>query len=194
MDAQGRHLAQAATDSNMERWEVDLGRSRLTFKLRHIVMHEIEGRFTRWGGTLVIDRASPSRFRADIWVDLASIQTGNPERDAHLCSSEFLDVARFPRAQFRSTDVQLEDQRITIDGWLDLHGVVRDVELRASVGPVTTEPDGRERTRYAARGTLDRQAFGLHWNQDLDIGGVVVSDEVAIAGDLELVRTAGVAS
>jgi polyisoprenoid-binding protein YceI len=127
----------------------------------------------------------------EIWVDLASIETGDAERDAHVRSDEFLDVTHFPRAQFRSADVRLEDEQIIVEGRLDLHGVVRDVELRASAGPVHMGADGRERSRYAARGTIDRQSFGLHWNQDLDVGGVVVGDEVEIVGDVELVRTNG---
>ena len=69
-----------------------------------------------------------------------------------------------------------------------------DVELRATVGPVTTGPDGRQRRRYVASGSIDRQSFGLHWNQDLDVGGVVLGDIVEIAGDVEVVRSNGPAT
>jgi polyisoprenoid-binding protein YceI len=78
---------------------------------------------------------------------------------------------------------------VVIEGLLDLHGVVHDVEIRANVGPMTIGDDGRERNSYTARGTIDRQSFGLHWNQDLDVGGVVVGDDVDIVAKLELVRT-----
>jgi polyisoprenoid-binding protein YceI len=123
-----------------------------------------------------------------IWVDLASIETGDAERDAHVRSPEFFDVARFPRAEFESNDVRIEDERLIVEGALALHGAVGDVELRASLGPASAGADGRPRSRCTARGTLDRQTFGLHWNQDLDVGGVVVGDAVEIAGDVELVR------
>ena len=174
-----------------ERWEVDLGRSSLTFNLRHIVVQQIRGEFERWGGTLFINRRDPSLSSAHIWIDLASITTGDTDRDAHVRSAEFLDVAQFPRAEFTSTDVRIEDGEIIIEGVLDLHGAVRDVEMRVRPGAASIDADGRERTVYTARGTLDRQSFGLHWNQDLDIGGVVVGDQVEIVGHAELVHTNG---
>jgi polyisoprenoid-binding protein YceI len=177
-----------------ERWEVDPARSTLTFTLRHIVVHQIQGRFERWGGRLFINRHDPSLSSLHIWVDLASITTGDLERDAHVRSPEFLDVARFPRAEFNSTDVRAGDGEIVVEGILDLHGAVRAVEMRAIAGTANVGADGRQRCRYTTQGTLDRQAFGLHWNQDLDVGGVVVGDQVEIIGHAELVLTNGSAS
>lgn len=176
-------------DPEIETWTVDPGRSSLTFSLSHIVVRQIRGRFARWGGTMSINRKQPWLSNVDIWVDLASITTGDAERDAHVRSAEFLDVARFPGARFRSKKVRLEEQRVIVEGTLDLHGVVREVELRVNVEPATTRPDGQERAIYTARGTLDRQSFGLHWNQDLDVGGVVVGDQVELVGNVEVVRT-----
>jgi polyisoprenoid-binding protein YceI len=100
-------------------------------------------------------------------------------------------VARFPRAEFHSTDVRIAGGEIIVEGALDLHGVVRDVEMRAIAGVASIGADGRPRSVYTARGTLDRQAFDLHWNQDLDVGGVVVGDRVEIVGHAELVHTNG---
>lgn len=177
-----------------ERWEVDLARSSLTFNLRHIVVQQIQGRFERWGGTLFINRQDPSLSSVHIWIDLASITTDDPERDAHVRSSEFLDVGRFPRATFESTDVHIAGGEIVVEGALDLHGLIRDVEMRAIAGTASIDPDGRGRAVYRARGTLDRQSFGLHWNQDLDVGGVVVGDRVEIVGYAELVHTNGAPS
>jgi polyisoprenoid-binding protein YceI len=136
---------------------------------------------------LFINGAEPSLSSAHVWVDLASIDTADPERDAHVLSPEFFDVAQFPRAEFESTDVRIEDEQVIIEGRLALHGAVCDVELRAVLGPASTGSDGRQRRRCTARGTLDRQSFGLHWNQDVDVGGGVVGDEVEIAGEVELV-------
>jgi polyisoprenoid-binding protein YceI len=179
-----------AGDSLPERWEIDPTRSSLTFKLRHIVAQQIRGRFERWGGTLFIDRHQPWLSSVEVWVDLASITTDVPERDAHVRSSEFLDVARFPRAEFKSTNVSVPDGQIVVEGLLSMHGVVHDVEIRADVelGETTDDSGGRERTLYTARGVIDRQSFGLHWNQDLDIGGIVVGDEVEITAKVEVLR------
>ena len=181
-------------DPTVERWDVDPARSSLTFTLRHIVVQQIRGRFERWGGTLFVSRHEPWLSSVEIWVDLASGTSDDPQRDTHVRSPEFLDVARFPRARFRSTDVRFEDERLVVEGTLDLHGVICDVELRATFGPVTTGADGRQRRRYMASGTIDRQSFGLHWNQDLDVGGVVLGDIVEIAGDVEVVRSNGPAT
>ena len=177
--------------STTERWDIDAARSSLGFHVRHIVVQQIRGRFERWGGTLFIDRQKPWLSTVHVWVDLASITTDDFERDAHVRSTEFLDVARFPRAEFKSTNVEIPDGQIVVEGILNLHGIVHDVELRAEVGKSSTGPDGRQRTTYAARGVLDRQSFGLHWNQDLDVGGIVVGDEVEVVANVEAVRREG---
>ncbi len=169
------------------RWEVDGERSSLTFQLRHIVVQQIRGRFERWGGTLFIDRQQPWLSSAQLWVDVASITTGDPERDAHVRSSEFLDVRNFPRAEFKSTNVRLLDGEVVLHGILALHGIVHDVAIRATAGETKTGPDGRERAVYTARLVIDRQSFGLHWNQDLDVGGIVVGDEVELSATVEAV-------
>jgi polyisoprenoid-binding protein YceI len=163
-------------------------RSSLTFSLRHLVIQEIRGQFTRWGGELFLDRVEPWLSSVHVWVDLASIVTDAPERDEHLRSTEFLDVARFPRADFKSTNVEVRDERVELGGRLDLHGVLGDFALAVEPGPTAFDPDGTLRTRYTARGTLDRQAYGLHWNQDLDVGGIVVGDRIEIVAKLELLR------
>ena len=174
-----------------ERWEIDPARSSLTFNLRHIVVQQIRGRFERWGGTLFIDRRQPWLSSVEVWVDLASVTTDDPERDAHVRSSEFLDVARFPRAEFKSTNVEIPDGQVVVEGRLSMHGVVHDVAIRADVevGETMADSAGRQRTFYTARGVIDRQSFGLHWNQDLDIGGIVVGDEVEIMAKVEVLHS-----
>jgi polyisoprenoid-binding protein YceI len=194
MSQVGNESSSTAVDSATEQWDIDPTRSSLTFSLRHIVVQQIGGQFDRWGGTLYINRRDPSLSRVHVWIHLASITTGDAERDAHVRSSEFLDVARFPRAEFHSTGVRIADGEIIVAGTLDLHGVARDVEMRAIVGAASAESDGRLRSVYTARGTLDRQSFGLHWNQDLDVGGVVVGDKVEIVGHAELVHIDGAAA
>jgi polyisoprenoid-binding protein YceI len=174
-------------DPPTQQWDIDPARSSLTFKLRHIVVQQIRGRFERWGGTLFIDRQQPWLSSVRVWVDLASVTTDDAERDIHVRSTEFLDVARFPRAEFKSTNVGIPDGEVSIQGVLTLHGIDHDVETRATIGGATTEPDGRQRMTFTARGIIDRQSFGLHWNQDLDIGGIVVGDEVEIEAKVEAV-------
>jgi polyisoprenoid-binding protein YceI len=150
-----------------ERWQIDPAASTLRFALRHLVVGEIRGQFHRFGGSLLLDRQDPARSRVEIWVDLASIETGDPERDAHVRSPEFLDIAQYPRATFTSTAVELSDEQVVLRGPLDLHGVVHPLELRVAPGPTALDDEGVPRSHYKVHGVLDRQAFGLHWNQDL---------------------------
>jgi polyisoprenoid-binding protein YceI len=181
-------MTTATEGAAQQGWVIDGERSKLAFGLRHIIVQRIEGRFERWGGALFVDRAQPSLSSVEVWIDLDSITTGDLERDAHVRSSEFLDVAHFPRAKFSSDRVQVRGEEVVVNGRLDLHGIVHDVQVTVEVGATSTDPDGRTRTRYSARATIDRQSFGLHWNQDLDVGGIVLGDEVEIRANLELVR------
>lgn len=174
-----------------ERWEIDGSKSKLTFALRHFVVGEIKGDFGRWGGALLLDPAHLGRSSLEVWIDLASLDTESAERDAHLRSPELLDVARFPRAEFRSTSIALRaDGGAVVSGRLDLHGATRDVELTV-VSRWPWAPDkGGLQGGYTVHGKFDRQTFGLHWNQDLDLGGIVVGDNVELTAHIEMIRTA----
>ncbi len=176
-----------------ERWEIESDRAQLQFSLRHIVISEIQGRFRRWGGEMTFDPDDVAATSLRVWVDLASIETGDAERDAHVMSAEFLDVARFPRAEFTSTAIAVSsDGEAAVSGTLQLHDTTGAVELTVAVQRTWLDDDGRMRAAYTAQGEVDRQAFGLRWNQDLDFGGVVVGDRVRIEARFEMVRSDGV--
>jgi polyisoprenoid-binding protein YceI len=172
-----------------ERWLIDAARSKMQFVLRHMVLSEIRGEFAQWGGELSVDPGDRARSSVDVWIGLASIATGDPERDQHLRSPELLDVARFPRAEFRSTTVApTGDGEAVLTGKLDLHGVPGTVELRVLAQRTWVDEGGRARAEYLVRGRINRQAFGLRWNQDLDFGGVVVGDHVDVEARVQVVR------
>lgn len=174
-----------------ERWEIDGSSSQLSFSLRHIVVSQIEGSFRSWGGEMQFDPGYVPRTQIQVWIDLGSIDTGAVDRDAHLRSAEFLDTNRFPRAQFTSTEVGLlRDGEASVTGRLQLHGVSRDVELSVIVQRTWIDEHGLLRAVYRVRGAIDRQSFDLHWNQDLDVGGIVVGDKVELDARVEVVRTA----
>jgi len=174
--------------NSIECWQVVGIESALTFSLRHIVVSEIRGRFRRWGGMLMFDREDRSRARLKAWIDLASVDTGSLERDQHIRSVEFFDVGRFPFAEFRSDTIDaLDEQRFVARGSLALHGVDRQVEL--IVAPAPQRPGGdATRATYEVRTTIDRQAFGLRWNQDLDAGGLVVGDRIDVSARVQALR------
>ena len=171
-----------------ERWELDGSHTRLTFKLRHLIFQHIKGRFERCGGVLFLDRLQPSLSSAEVWVDLSSIDTESEERDAHVKSAEFLDVARFPRATFTSTTVDVQGSEVIVNGRLNLHGIVRDVAL--TVRPATMPPHAEpgQRQSFSINAQINRQEFGLRWNQDLDVGGGILGDKVDLQAHVEVVR------
>jgi polyisoprenoid-binding protein YceI len=180
-----KDVARTKHDGELERWEIDPAGSQLRFTLRHLVVQQIRGEFRRWGGTLFLDRAEPWLSTVEAWADLGSIDTDSVERDAHICSAEFLDVARFSRAEFKSSAVDPRDGHLVVRGRLQLHGVTRDLDLEIT----HAEPKAAsKRSAYSVRGKLDRQLFGLHWNQDLDVGGVVVGDEIELSAEVQIVR------
>jgi polyisoprenoid-binding protein YceI len=180
-----RETPKRTKDGDLERWEINPAGSRLTFVLRHLVVQQIHGRFGRWGGTLFLDRQQPWLSSVRVWIDLASIDTDSAERDEHIRSPELMDVAQYPRADFESTSIEPRDGALQLRGRLDLHGVIHDVELEVVARPGATSAG---RSVYGVSGKLNRQSFGLRWNQDLDIGGVVVGDEVELAAEVEVIR------
>jgi polyisoprenoid-binding protein YceI len=178
-----------ASEVGSTRWQIDPTRSTLGFSLRHIVVHHIRGTFRSWGGTVSLDPADPARSRVDVWVDLTSIDTGDPERDDHVRSAEFFEVARHPRAVFTSRSVGLVEGRApVIRGVLGLHGVMVEVPVEITANEKRVDPAGGERRVYTIKASLDRQQFGLRWNQDLDAGGVVVGDNIAVEAHVETVQ------
>lgn len=182
-----RESTRRAPAPDLERWEIDPARSSLKFVLRHLIVSEIRGQFRRWGGTLFFNPQQPLLSSLEVWVDTATIDTDSVERDGHIRSSEFLDVAKFPRAEFECTSVEPQNGHVLARGRLALHGVVHDLDVQ--IEPFATPPQPDQTYRVTAK--LDRQNFGLHWNQDLDVGGVVVGDEIVVQAELRLVRKNG---
>jgi polyisoprenoid-binding protein YceI len=185
-----RALAAARTrPSADEDWRIDPAHSTVRFSLRHMVVQQINGEFRRWGGTIAPDEVNPIKSRVRVWIDLASVDTGNAERDHQIRSAAFFDVAAFPRAVFASTEIRLPGGgNPTVRGRLRLHGAERPVDLEIVRRGERTDADGNERAVYDVRGRLDRRDFGLRWNQDLDVGGVVVGDHVRVEAHVEALR------
>jgi len=174
--------------ADLERWEIDPQRSTLRFALRHLVVSEIKGTIRRWGGTLFLDRKQPLLSTVRVWIDVSTIATGEPERDDHIRSSEFLDVQRVPQADFESSAIEASGGRAIVHGRLHLRDVTHDLDVE--VEPFAVPVAGQANV-YRVRAKIDRQTFGLHWNQDLDVGGIVVGDDIRLSADLTIVRTNG---
>ncbi len=173
----------------VERWEIDSGHSGVHFSVRHMVIAKVRGQFSRWSGTVVAEDGDLGRASVEVVIDGSSIDTGVADRDAHLKSQDFLDVARYPELTFKSRHVETSgDERLKITGDLTIHGVTREVVLDVEYAGRTRDPWGNERAGFAARTSIDRRDYGLVWNQVLEAGGLLVGERVDIEIEVEAVK------
>jgi polyisoprenoid-binding protein YceI len=173
----------------IELWHAGPPESEIRFALRHLVMAEIAGRATRWSATLTFDFEQPSLSSVEVVIDAASLDTGATERDNHVRSAEFLDVFDFPQIRFESREVRpVGPGRYEVAGDLTIRDVTRTVTLEVEERTPREPGAIAEPLVFTAQATIDRQAFGLHWNQDLDVGGVVVGDKIDLRIALEARR------
>ena len=171
--------APEAFPPTLELWEATPEDSEIRFTLRHLVLMEISGMARRWHALLGIDRARPGQSSIEVVVDAGSIDTGSPERDAQLRSSEFLSVETFPEIRFRSTEVRPDGEGgFVMVGGLTVRDVTREIVLVGEREELGSDSDAT--LVFTARAMVDRQELRLHWNQDLDRGGVVVGDKVDV--------------
>ena len=169
-------------------WAIDPVHTSVEFAVRHLMITTVKGRFADVQGTVVLDEVAPSASSADITVQVSSIDTREPQRDAHLRSADFFEVERFPTLTFRSTAVRdWKTDGFTLIGDLTIHGVTREVALDVTNEGRTRDPWGGERTGFTATTKIKRSEFGLTWNQLLETGGLAVSDDVKISLDVQLV-------
>jgi polyisoprenoid-binding protein YceI len=161
-------------------WKIDGSHSTVGFVARHLMVSKVRGSFTSYTGAIEIG-PTPESSSVEITIDAASIETRDPQRDAHLRSADFLDVENHPTLHFRSTEVVPTGPASgKVKGDLTVRGVTRPVELDVEFLGVVTDPWGGRRIGVAARGAIDREAFGLTWNVALEAGGVLVGKKVQL--------------
>ncbi len=166
-------------------WTIDPTHTEVGFVARHLMVSKVRGAFTDVSGTVTVgDELSGSR--AEVSIRTASVATGTPDRDAHLRSVDFFDVDNHPEMTFVSTSFDGE----TLVGDLTIKGVTRPVTLDVDFGGVATDPWGNEKAAFEATAQIDRTEWGLTWNAALERGGVLVSEKVRIAIDLQLAKQA----
>jgi polyisoprenoid-binding protein YceI len=171
-------------------WRVDPTHSSVGFEVKHLMIATVRGHFSDFDGWLEAAEDDPSNSHAWGVVRVASIDTGNPDRDAHLRSPEFFDAERYPEMRFETTHIQhVEGGHYRLAGDLTIKDTTREIEVDATVEGAAQDPWGNERVGIAVRGTIDRTEFGLTWQQMLSGGGLLVGEEVGIVIDVSAVRT-----
>ena len=171
-------------------WTIDPAHTVAEFRVKHMMISNVKGRFSGIAGELVFDEAALTNSRVIATIDAASINTGEPQRDLHLKSTEFLDVENFPTLSFGSTRITKQGEgSLEVEGELTIHGVTRKVVFAVD-GPTAPgkDPWGKMRIGVFASTKISRQDFGLVWNAALETGGILVGNEVTISLDVQFVQ------
>lgn len=155
---------------------------------RHLMLTKVRGRFGEFSGTIHIDQ-DPARSWAEATIVAASIDTGSPDRDDHLRSPDFLDAATHPELTFKSTSVKHNKANsFEVTGDLTIRGVSNPITLDVEVQGAATDPWGKARALFSAGGVLEREDWGITWNQTLEAGGVLVSKKLTLEIEAQAVR------
>jgi len=171
-------------------WKIDPAHSGAEFKVKHMMISNVKGHFSKVSGTLTRDESDVTRSHVEAVIEAASIETRDPQRDAHLKSADFFDVEKFPTLSFKSSGISpTRDGELAVEGDLTIHGVTRKVTFTVEgPTPPAKDPWGNTRVAISATTKISRKDFGLTWNAALESGGILVGDEVAITLDAEFVK------
>jgi polyisoprenoid-binding protein YceI len=168
------------------KWVIDPGHAEIAFIGRHFGITKIRGRFTGVEGTVQIAE-DPNNSTVAVELAMDSVSSGDKTRDEHLRSPDFFDVSQFPTATFRSTLVAIKGASGTMTGDLTMKSTTRPVTLDVSFEGAATDPWGGQRAVFHATGSLNREDWGLTWNMVLEAGGLLVSKEIRLEIDVELI-------
>lgn len=164
-------------------WVLDPAHSELSFRVRHMMIAHVKGEFRNFK----VDVADADLFRSPIRVSLdpSSIHTNNEQRDAHLKSADFFDVDNHPVITFESDALRPHKDGYVLKGILAIKGIRKEVDLQIGYGGISKDPWGNEKAGFSIEATINRKDWGLNWNAALETGGVLVSDEVKISGEIQ---------
>jgi polyisoprenoid-binding protein YceI len=178
-----------ATQPETATWQLDPSHSSVEFSVKHLMITTVKGSFAGIEAEIVGAESAPTKARVKATIDAATITTKNEQRDTHLRSADFFDVEKYPTITFAGKRIDgdaLGDFKLVGD--LTIHGVTKEITLDGSFGGQAKDPWGGTRAAYTLNGKIRRADFGLTWNQALEAGGVVVSDEVKISVEAQFVR------
>jgi polyisoprenoid-binding protein YceI len=169
-------------------WKLDPTHSLIEFSAKHMMITTVKGRFTDFEGTAAGNPESPAGATVNVTIKAASIDTHTDQRDGHLRSADFLDVEKFPTITFRSTKINGTKDKFTLTGDLTIRDVTKPITLDVTFEGQGADPWGGTRAGFNATGKIDRREFGLTWNQALETGGLLVSNDIKLQIDAQLIR------
>jgi polyisoprenoid-binding protein YceI len=166
-------------------YDIDPDHSQVIFKVKHLGISNITGRFDLFSGSYSFDEENPANSSIETEIVASSINTNKKKRDDHLKSDEFLDVEKFPSITFKSKEVKGSGDNLQIVGDLTIHGVTKEVTLDTDYEGSVTDPWGNKRSAFTASTEVNRKDFGMTWNKALEAGGFLVGDTIKIIIEVE---------
>jgi polyisoprenoid-binding protein YceI len=182
----------ASQSTKPTQWQIDPAHSAAHFSVRHLMISNVRGEFTKLSGSALLNPADPAKSTVEITIEAASVNTREPQRDEHLRSADFFDVANHPTLTFRSKRVEaLGGENFKLSGDLTIRGVTKEVtfDVEGPTAPVK-DPWGNIRAGVTASAKINRKDFGVAFNALTETGGLVVGDEVKITVEAELIQQA----
>ena len=171
------------------KWALEPAHSELQFKIRHLMISNVTGSFQKFDATVETEGDDLTTAKVTFSADVDSISTNNEQRDGHLKSPDFFDVASHPKLSFESTSFEKKDgESYKLNGNLTMHGVTHPVSLDVEHGGVVKDPWGNTRTGFEINGKLNRKDWGLSWNNPTDTGGLMLGEDVKIHANVEFVK------
>lgn len=168
-------------------YAIDATHSSVEFVVRHMMITKVRGRFGAVSGSIALAPGSSVPTAIEAVIDASSVDTREAQRDGHLRSADFFDVERFPQLTYKSTRIEGDGESFRVYGDLTLHGVTREVVLDGEFEGRGSDPWGGQRVSFSAQTKINRKDFGLSWNQALETGGMLVSEEVRIELNVQAV-------
>ena len=173
------------------KWLLDPTHSELGFKIKHLMITNVSGSFKNFNAAVETREEDFSTAQIKLTAEMASIFTNNEQRDNHLRTSDFFEVEKYPELKFKSTKVEkIDSDTFALYGELTLKGVTKPVKLNVEFNGVTKDPWGGERAGFLVTGKINRSNWGVNFNAALETGGVMLSEEVKISSEIQLVKQA----
>ena len=173
------------------KWILDSTHSELGFKIKHLMISNVSGSFKNFNAEVISEGTDFSTAQINLSAEMASITTNNEQRDAHLLNSDFFEVETYPELEFKSTKVEkIDNETYSLFGELTMKGVTKPVRLSMDYNGLTKDPWGGERAGFVVNGKINRSDWGVNFNGVLETGGVMLSEEVRINGEIQLVKQA----
>ncbi|MGA1193268.1 MAG: YceI family protein [Kiritimatiellia bacterium] len=169
-------------------YNIDASHTTIGFAVKHMVVANVKGSFGEFSGTIDYDADAPEGMSASAVIQVASIDTKNADRDAHLRNEDFFDAGQFPEITFQTTSVSGTAPDITLTGDLTMKGVTKEISLPVELSGPITDPWGNERIGLSGETTINRKDFNINWSKTLDNGGLVVADNVKLIIEIEGIK------